>query len=578
MPPKRSSLSPPPGLSKKLKLSDNFEEYYRPDPRYYPNPISWKQANAFNNGKRPKPITLLNERIKNQKLNGQTNVSTVIHWFRTDLRVEDNIGLSKAIEQLSAAKKHNKNAQLVALYTINEHDFRAHLESGWKLKFALEALSSLRKSLSKINVALVFRHFEPKDALLSRSSQFADWFKTQCMSLSSNEGEILVTSNAQYETDELYRDLKVFDKTDSKFHYQVFHDQCTVEPGVLTTGKGSQYTVFTPWYKKWVEYLHSHQDGKDVVSTVEIDMNKPVNEKLEKYESHSYSLSKEFLEYLPIEDLGLPEATEKEAHRTLQEFFNARASKYNEEKDILALDSTSHLSCYITSGLISTRTVVNFGYHANGDSLMRRDIKQNNSMENFVKEVAWRDFYKHVMCNWPYTSMDIAFKFETMDIKWDNDVEQFRKWCVGETGLPIVDAIMRKLLQTGYISNRCRMIVASFLSKNLLVDWRWGERWFRKHLIDADLASNSGGWGFCSSTGVDSQPYFRIFNMKLQTERYDPQGDFVKSWIPELEKVDDVKILREGAVNGTDIEGYCAPIVDLKESRERALEAFREGM
>ena len=240
--------------------------------------------------------------------------------------------------------------------------------------------------------------------------------------------------------------------------------------------------------------------------------------------------------------------------------------------------STSHLSCYITSGLISTRAVVNRGFHENGDSLMRKDIRQNNSMENFIKEVAWRDFYKHVACNWPYMSMEIAIKFETMDIKWVNDEEMFRKWCMGETGLPIVDAIMRKLLYTGYINNRSRMIVASFLSKNLLVDWRWGERWFRKHLMDADLTSNSGGWGFCSSTGIDAQPYFRIFNMKLQSEKYDPKGAFVKEWIPELRNINDVKILREGLANQPSVNGYPKPIVDLKESREKALETYREAI
>ncbi|SCV00230.1 LANO_0F05864g1_1 [Lachancea nothofagi CBS 11611] len=573
----KRSISPPPAVTKKLKLAESFEEYYNLDPKYYPKPITWQQANAFNNGKRPKPINLLNDQIKNQESLKKANISTVVHWFRTDLRLEDNTALFHAVQQLKVAQKNNTNAQLVALYTINEHDFRAHLDSGWKLTFAFNAVENLRKALSKMNVALVVRLFESKKPLLSRSNEYADWFKSQCLSLAN--GSALVTANAQYETDELYRDLEIYKKQDDKFHFQVYHDQCTVEPGVLTTGKGSQYTVFTPWYKKWVEHLKAHKDGKDIVKMLNIDIEKTVNQKLEQFESCDYTLPDEFVSYLPTTELQLPEASEQQAHKVLDDFFKkGKAFDYNNKKDVLALDNTSHLSCYITSGLISTRMVVNRGFHENGDSLMRKDIKQNNSVENFAKEVAWRDFYKHVMCNWPYTSMEIAFKFDTVDIKWENDVEKFRKWCLGETGLPIVDAVMRKLLFCGYISNRCRMIVASFLSKNLLVDWRWGERWFRKHLMDADLASNSGGWGFCSSTGVDAQPYFRIFNMKLQCEKYDPKGAFVKEWVPELKGVQDLKILREGTSNDRTADGYAMPIVDLKESREKALEAFREAM
>ncbi|SCV02659.1 LAME_0H03862g1_1 [Lachancea meyersii CBS 8951] len=583
MPTKRS-ISPPPSLTKKLKVSDNFEEYYKPDPRYYPNPITWKQANAFNTGKRPKPIDLLNNHIKSQKLDSKTSIDTVVHWFRTDLRLGDSAGLFHAVKQLQAAQnKSNKDARLMALYIINEHDFRAHLDSGWKLRFALDALESLRESLRKLNVPLIVRLFEPKEALLSRSSEFATWFKDLCLGLvnkkSSKSGAVLVTANAQYETDELYRDVNIFGHCDSQFHFQVYHDQCTVVPGALTTGKGSQYTVFTPWYKKWVEYLKTNQSGKDAVATFSFDTSKPLNADLEALESCDYVLPEEFVSYLPNEHLDIPPATEQDAHEVLEHFFKSKkVHDYNEKKDILNLDNTSHLSCYITSGLISTRAVVNRGYHENGNSLMHKDIKQNNSVENFAKEVAWRDFYKHIMCNWPYTSMDVAFKFETMDIKWENDPEKFRKWCVGETGLPIVDAIQRKLLYTGYISNRCRMITASFLSKNLLVDWRWGERWFRKHLLDADLASNSGGWGFSSSTGVDCQPYFRVFNMKLQSEKYDPKGAFVREWVPELKDIDNIKILREGISNATKANGYSQPIVDLKDSREKALEAFREAM
>ncbi|SCW04429.1 LAFE_0H13322g1_1 [Lachancea fermentati] len=561
---------------KKAKPSENFKEYYQPNPLYYPNPISWKDANNFNNGKRSKPITLLNAFISGkQKMNSQ--LETVVHWFRCDLRVQDNSALSNALKHLETARKANKGADLVALFVINEDDWRAHLESGWKLKFILNAVANLRKSLALMNVPLVVKIFNHKERKLSNTNEFADWFKSVCLSLSKNSST-LVTTNAQYEYDEIDRDLRISKRVDEKFSFQIYHDQCVVEPGTLTTGKGSQYTVFTPWYKKWVQYLDTHKKSNDIIDVKTVSKDAKVNKELKAFDSDDYGLPKEFTSYLQDTKLDVPPANEEDALKLLEEFIESgKIGNYNDKKDILSLDNTSHLSVYITNGLISTRTVVNRCFHANDDSLMHKDIKQNNSMETFIKEVAWRDFYRHVMCNWPYLSMELAFKFETMDIRWENDEEKYRKWCLGETGLPIVDAIMRKLLHTGYINNRSRMIVASFLTKNLLVDWRWGERWFRKHLLDADLSSNSGGWGFCSSTGVDAQPFFRIFNMKLQSEKYDPKAKFIKNWIPELRDVANPHLLHESGSH-VNIKGYPKPIVDLKESRDKALELYREAI
>ncbi|SCV04243.1 LAMI_0H14554g1_1 [Lachancea mirantina] len=574
----KRSASPVAETAKKLKISESFEEYYRPDPTYYPHPISWKKANEFNNGKRRKPCDLLDDYIKSQKVSNSAEISTVLHWFRMDHRLQDNTAFSAAVEKFRQLRKKHSDTRFVAVYTVNEHDWKAHLDSAWKLVFLREAVNSLRSSLQEIDVPLVIKNFHPKNPVLSNSHEFATWFKALCGEICGDNG-VLVTANAQYETDELYRDLKIAGMTDEKFHFQVFHDQCVVQPGVLTTGKGSQYTVFTPWYKRWVKYLEEEQRGsKDIVKVNKIDVKEKVNdsvEALKALDSDEFKLAEEFTSYLPVKNIQIPTASEEAAHDLLESFIEkGKLKEYNEKKDILGLDSTSNLSCYITNGLMSTRAIVNRCFHENG-ALMHGDIRQNNSIENFIKEVAWRDFYRHVNCNWPYLSMEVAFKFETMEIKWENDQETFRKWCLGMTGFPIVDAIMRRLLHTGYINNRSRMIVASFLAKNLLIDWRWGERWFRKHLIDGDLASNSGGWGFCSSTGVDAQPFFRIFNMALQSQKYDPEGVFIKKWLPELKDVKEVKTLHESSLNRSKC-GYPERIVDLKDSRERALAAFRE--
>lgn len=572
--------------SKKLKRIEDLDIYTKPNPAYYPNPLIPRQANEFNNNKRVRPIEKLNGGIDLQP-NVSDNTSTFIHWFRADLRVQDNTAFYQAVKQFQACKKANSAAKFIGIFTICEHDWRAHLDSGWKIKFLTNAIDQLKQKLKQLNVPLVVKQYRPEESQkskLSNSPEFAKWLKTFCLELSGNE-PLLLTANAQYETDELYRDIKVLESTDETFQFKVFHDQCVIRPGELTTGKGSQYTVFTPWYKKWCQTLYANQQSKeDIVEIKSIMEDEKLNDDFPDCESENYTFPEEFSSYIPVDDIDahLPPATEAAAMTRLNEFIETGGlDNYNGDKDQLQLEGTSLLSCYVTSGLISTRSILDVCFKRNNRKLLHDDIKQNNSIETFIKEVAWRDFYKHVMCQWPYISMDVPFRFEMADIKWENNMEYFEKWCYGETGYPIVDAIMSKLLHTGYINNRSRMIVASFLSKNLLINWQWGERWFRKHLIDGDLSSNVGGWGFCSSTGIDAQPYFRIFNMFLQSERYDREGKFIKRWVPALSKV--VNVHKPYGVEGPENQGklindYPYPIIDRKESRERALEAYREAI
>jgi deoxyribodipyrimidine photo-lyase len=178
--------------------------------------------------------------------------------------------------------------------------------------------------------------------------------------------------------------------------------------------------------------------------------------------------------------------------------------------------------------------------------------------------------------------MNKPFKLEYTNIAWEYDDDHFAAWCSGKTGYPIVDAAMRQLNHCGWVHNRCRMIVASFLAKHLLLDWRMGERYFMEHLVDGDFASNNGGWGFSSSTGVDPQPYFRIFNPLLQSEKFDPEGEYIRTWIPELRGVDDNKAIHDpygrGMATAAREKGYPEPIVDHKESRDRCLARYKEGL
>ncbi|EJS41560.1 phr1p [Saccharomyces arboricola H-6] len=545
-------------------IEHDFEQYHSVNKKYYPNPITRKGANQFNNMSRAKPIEILEELLRKHKTSLQ-DASTVIHWFRNDLRSSDNVGFYKSVKLFQQLKQRDASAKLYAIYIINEDDWRAHMDSGWKLKFIIEALKSLQESLAELHVPLLVWEFHTLEGALSNSKKFVEFFIEKCISLSSGK-PMIISANIEYQTDELYRDIRLLEQEDQRLQLNFYHDSCIVAPGLLTTDKGTRYSVFTPWYKKWVLYLSRHRkSGSEICQLHKIEPLK-YNESF-KLEPFQYSLPEEFVQYIPKLKWCLPDVSEAAALSRLKDFLKTKSFKYNNEKDTLCLGGTSNLSVYITTGVISTRVVVNEASHTCNGQIMSKTLKDNSSIQNFIKEVAWRDFYRHCMCNWPYTSMGIPYRLDTLDIKWENDPVTFERWCIGNTGIPIVDAIMRKLLYTGYINNRSRMITASFLSKNLLIDWRWGERWFMKHLIDGDPSSNTGGWGFCSSTGIDAQPYFRVFNMDIQTKKYDPKMIFINEWVPELRHSENQRPIN-----------YPEPLVDLKHSRERALEVYKDAM
>ncbi|CCF57478.1 hypothetical protein KAFR_0C04870 [Kazachstania africana CBS 2517] len=554
---KRRSRSVETEVHKKIKIAgDDINMFTSLNKTYYPNAITALEANKFNNGKRKKPYDLLIEKTKNFEISG--NTKTFIHWFRNDLRLTDNTALARLIKYFEAAKSKDVNCTILTIFVINENDWMAHLESNWKIDFTLKALNSLRIQLSELQIPLVLLQYKEK-VKLSNSQSFATWFRSQCTSLSNGQ-PVLVSSNIQCETDELYRDIKIVGLTDDNFSFTLYQDLCVVEPNILRTLNNRPYSIFAPWYRKWCSFIMEKRYSNDQLVKTSSFPKMNYNDSFQ-FTKLDYAIPSYFKLEEQQRNYAQEQVSEDFANKTLDTFLKGCGRDYNTAKDDLATEGSSHLSAFISSGLISTRTIVNKTYKLNGNKLANKDIKNNNSLENFIREIAWRDFYKNAVCYWPYLSMDLPFNLSTMDIKWDNNVENFIKWCKGITGIPVVDAIMRKLLNTGYINNRSRMITASFISKNLLIDWRWGERWFRRHLVDYDLASNVGGWGFCSSTGLDAQPYFRIFNMDLQAKKYDPKRDFVDKWIPELKDED---------------KEYPSPIVDLKASRQRALEAFKE--
>ncbi|CAR30017.1 ZYRO0G22418p [Zygosaccharomyces rouxii] len=538
--------------------SYDWDQYLRPNPLYYPHAIDAKGALEFNNGKRKRPYDELQGLLSKQNRPGE-NVKTVIHWFRNDLRIHDNTGFYTAVEE-----SQRLGARILTIFTINQNDWIAHLDSNPKLTLMYQSLKSLHGKLSELGIPLYTLVFDSGEPKLSNSMQFVIWLRDQCLKISN--GAIYLTANAEYLADELYRDIRVFAVSDEKFQFNVFHDTCIVEPGVLKTNQDSPYTVFSPWYKKWCLRV---MDGKSSTNLIE-----PLVLEKRIYNDDEEFVHKEFSYYLPSQFLSsttIPDASEDAAWSRLTTFLQKNVGNYL-DKDTLLTEASSHLSPYLALGILSARCVVNEAFRLVGSRLVGKSPKDMTPVEQFIREVAWRDFYKDVICFWPYLSMDIPFNLSSLEIKWDNNFSNFQKWCLGKTGFPIVDAIMRKLSQDGYINNRARMITASFLSKNLLIDWRWGEKWFRKHLIDCDLASNVGGWGFVSSTGADAQPYFRVFNMERQSRAFDPNGEFIKKWVPELKNSKNVHSSIQ------EVESYPNPITDSKSSRQRALEIYNEGL
>ena len=264
--------------------------------------------------------------------------------------------------------------------------------------------------------------------------------------------------------------------------------------------------------------------------------------------------------------LKLYEPGEKAAIEILENFFENKISDYKVARDFPAQDSTSKLSVYLSSGIISAKKCVSKLLEISEDS-------PGTGEYSWFNEIIWREFYKYIIFHYPRVSMRKSFNEKYDQVKWRDDEEDFVAWTKGETGFPIIDAAMKQLLNTGWMHNRLRMIVAMFLSKNLLIDWKRGEEFFMQNLIDGDHASNVGGWQWSASTGVDAAPYFRIFNPITQSEKFDKEGLFLKHYLPNLES------LSKKEIHNPDIElrkelNYPMPITDLSSSRKRAIEVF----
>ncbi|KAG9232939.1 putative Deoxyribodipyrimidine photo-lyase [Amylocarpus encephaloides] len=535
--------------------------------KFYPHEMSNERAIAYNNDELPRPIDVLAsalEETRDQRDRIEVG-DAVVHWFKCDLRTKDN----KALDTASETAKE-KGVPLVAMYIVSPQDFEAHLTAPVRVDFILRTLEVLKEELAMLDIPLYVETVEKRKTIPDRIMELLKEWNARHL-----------FANLEYEVDELRREAELVRSClENGVAFDVMADTCIVSPGELTSGTGKQYSVYTPWFRAWIAYIHEHNDVLDLFgppsknpSSARKRFSKIFDSKIPSAPSNKKITDEEKTRFKSMWPPG-----EAEAHSRLSKFLDDRARKYDETRNFPFAATTSCLSAHFAAGTLSTRTAVRAARSYNSTTKLNGG---NQGLQTWISEVAWRDFYRHVLAHWPYVCMNKPFKPEYTNITWEYNDEHFAAWCSGQTGYPIVDAAMRQLNHCGYMHNRCRMIAASFLAKHLLLDWRMGERYFMEHLVDGDFASNNGGWGFSASTGVDPQPYFRIFNPLLQSERFDKEGEYIRKWVPELRGVGGNAIhdpYERGAGREAKKGGYPERIVRHKESRERCLARYKEGL
>lgn len=468
-------------------------------------------------------------------------------WFRSDLRAADNTALLHACG--------TSDRGVVGLFIISPAEWRAHDVAPCRVDLMLRTLRELSESLARLNIPLLIaaapRAADVPPLVLNAAAQ------SHCES---------VCFNKEYEVDETRRDGRVialFENDKRRAH--AFTDQSVVEPGNVRTGEGKYFTVFTPFKRAWIKHITARggisASGRPRKQPDTGIQSSPIPDAVPGFES-----------LIPADTWP---AGEKHASRRLANFIATRAEDYKSQRDFPGEPGTSQLSPYLAIGAISPRQCFAAAIEANAKSTSPLD-SGSEGLTCWISELIWREFYIHTTAGFPRVCMNRPFQPHTERITWSTNADHLEAWKQGRTGVPIVDAGMRQLLATGWMHNRVRMIAAMYLTKNLLIDWREGERHFMRHLVDGFFASNNGGWQWSASTGTDAAPYFRVFNPVSQSQRFDESGRYIRRYVPELSDLDGDEIhepwlippLRRGRL------GYPEPLVDLSRSRREAISAF----
>jgi len=425
-----------------------------------------------------------------------------LFWFRRDLRLNDNTGFFYALQQ-------EKNVLPVFIFDKNILD-KLEERADARVEFIHDQVTRLSAELESKGSSLLVKYGDPEAIYKSLLSAY------------EIEG---VYTNRDYEPYAKSRDTAIENLLKEKgVPFFTFKDQLIFEPGEILNGSGEFYKVFTPFSRVWLEKYN-----KTKFSTLD-----ELNWK-NLFQSDS----------LPIPNLASMGFQHSEISIPSKTADEELISHYDEKRNFPAVKGTSRLGIHLRFGTISIRKLAKTAASLNA---------------TFLNELIWREFYMFILAYNPVV-VDRAFKPAYDQIPWRNNEQEFEAWCKGMTGYPIVDAGMRELNETGFMHNRVRMIVASFLTKHLLIDWRWGETYFAKKLLDYELASNNGGWQWAAGTGTDAQPYFRVFNPTSQTEKFDKDLKYIKKWVPEFQT-----------------EKYPEPIVDHKFARQRAIDTYKSAL
>lgn len=421
-----------------------------------------------------------------------------LFWYRRDLRLTDNVGFHYALEA---------GLPVLPIFIFDTNIISSLPKNDSRVTFIYNSLHQLNQELQSKNSSLLCLYGTPEE----------------CWEKLSQEYDInTVFTNRDYEPYGIERDEKIEKLLSTKgITLNTYKDQVIFEKGEITKQDGKPYTVYTPFKNKWLSLFDSSTMANDYSLSLENCLN----------QLHPFPSMKE---------LGFSESTIKVRPIDLSQLDN-----YEKTRDFPCLDGTSYLGPHLRFGTVSIRSII-------------RQLEKNDVV--FLSELIWREFFMQILFHYPQV-VTSNFRSKYDGIKWRNNEAEFEKWCKGETGYPLVDAGMRQLNQTGYMHNRVRMVTASFLCKHLLIDWKWGEAYFAKKLLDYELASNNGNWQWSAGTGCDAAPYFRVFNPETQLLKFDKERKYIETWAPEYLTLN-----------------YIVPIVDHKFARERCLEVYKKGI
>merc|ERR1711939_402709 len=487
----------------------------------------------------------------------------VLHWFRSkDLRIHDN----RALHAASSFAQESK-APLLCAYLNCPAEFRWHGTSPARTDFICENLSLMQSELKELDIPLFFLHASERNNIVPSMVNFI------------RENDIShVFANYEYEIDELRRDTRVLQEATAdaikSFHVSLHHDQTVMEPGTMLTDNGKPMKVFTPYHRTWLAEIKSNPGLLDTVPAPSKNSTDATKKLRSLFDSKPPTPPKEkqFADESERKRIrSLWPAGHDAAVQRLNHFLTDKIADYAATRSNPAQDSTSRLSAYFAAGVLSVRETLSAVRKANKGS---EDFSQSGSsygIASWVREIVLRELYRQTTLTSPHTAMNLPQNLKFDFVHWEDDQEGYDRWEQGTLGVPFVDAGMRQIKHEAYMHNRLRMNVSSYLYCNLLIDYRRGERYFAETLIDWDLNNNTQGW----------EPSYTVFNPVSQAEKNDPEGEYIRKWVPELKDIKGKAVFdpyRRLPKEEFEKLGYPAPYVDWKETKQRAIERFKSDM